>query len=439
MVTTLKYARAIPRDPELQRRERLGQANSSEKSKQPVSNSVAGFKAWAHQARIMKISRTFCAATALLVLTLIAGCGMAKTPAPTAPDPISSGQIVDVSGSHMTLNGALWLSRGVVLQGFVRPLAALEAGNNLSRLNARLNYGAAELAAIQSFDADTIRFQIGQPSLDPNSPLYDPDYLNQVVTAIKQARQAGFVVMIMMQDESISGEPAQHPLPTTETQSDWDLFTTAFGSDRGVIFELYNEPSLSASTANWQLWLNGGLVTGQTVPSIGMQALVNYIRSKGAQNVFVLDGLGHASTLQGVPAVTDPLNRLVYAVHPYQHGSADESQWDAEFGIPSASMPVWADEWSAATDMQLGLGSLPGFQVAVDLLNYLRAHSIPLCTGAFDMPQFVVQDIPGWTLTNYDNYSATSTTEGSGTLVHNTFAANYGRLLTLSDGLQGEQ
>lgn len=385
----------------------------------------------------MKTSHALCGAAASIVLALIGGCGGASPKAPTTTTPVttsspSSSQVVDVSGLHMTLNGNPWLSRGVVIQGFVRPLAALETDNTPARLNARLNYGAAEISAIQAFNADTIRFQIGQPSLDPNSPLYDADYLNQVVTAITQARQAGLVVMIMMQDESISGEIAQHPLPTAETQSDWDLLTTAFGSDRGVVFELYNEPSLSASTANWQLWLNGGMVAGQTV--IGMQSLINHVRSKGSQNVLVLDGLGYASTLQGVPTVTDPLNRLVYAVHPYQHGSADESQWDAEFGIPSASMPVWADEWSAATDMQLGLGSLSSFQVAVDLLNYLRTHSIPVCTGAFDMPQFVVQDIPGWTLTNYDNFSAASTTEGSGTLVHNDFSANYGRALTLSDG-----
>jgi hypothetical protein len=64
----------------------------------------------------------------------------------------------------------------------------------------------------------------------------------------------------------------------------------------------------------------------------------------------------------------------------------------------------------------------------------VSAHSISLCTGAFDVPRFVVQDIPGWTLTNYDDYSATSTTEGSGTLVYNDFAADYSRVLTLADG-----
>lgn len=180
----------------------------------------------------------------------------------------------------------------------------------------------------------------------------------------------------------------------------------------------------------------------QTQTAIGMQELIDHLRARGAQNVFVLDGLGVmgpdgttrelTATLQGVPAVSDPLNRLVYAVHPYQHGFTDESQWDAGFGIPSKMLPVWADEWSAPEGLQLGLGSLTDYQVAVDLLNYLNAHSISLCTGAFDMKKFVVQTVPGWTLTNYD---PDSTMKGSGTLVYNDFAANYSRTLTAADGL----
>ena len=82
--------------------------------------------------------------------------------------------------------------------------------------------------------------------------------------------------------------------------------------------------------------------------------------------------------------------------------------------------------------MALCLGSLDSYQVAVDLLNYLREHSISVCTGAFDVPPFVVQDVPGWTLTNYDS---TTSKQSSGTLVYNDFAANYSRPLTLSDGL----
>ena len=375
---------------------------------------------------------------AVLMALSLAGCGGDSGPDGSTPVPAAaSQQVVDVSGRQMTLNQVPWLSRGVVLQAFVRPLAALQGDPSQANiLNARMNYGGAELAAIRSYHADTIRFQIGQPALDPSSPLYDSSYFNDVVTAIKQARQAGFVVMIMMQDEKISGETTRHPLPIEETQTDWDLFTPVFGSDQGVVFELYNEPSLEATPANWLLWLNGGDAPSANGPvaSIGMQGLINHLRATGAENVFVLDGLGLAKTLDGLPPVSDPLNRLVYAVHPYQGGSADETQWDTEFGKASATMPVWADEWSAPTELSLGLGALPDYQVAVDLVNYLSAHSISLCTGAFDVPRFVVQNIPGWTLTNYDDYSGASFTEGSGTLVYNDFVADYSRVLTLTDG-----
>jgi hypothetical protein len=71
----------------------------------------------------------------------------------------------------------------------------------------------------------------------------------------------------------------------------------------------------------------------------------------------------------------------VYAVHPYQHGISDESSWDVEFGTPSTKLPVWADEWSVPTQLALGLGNLPDYQVAVDFLNYAQLHSIPICTG----------------------------------------------------------
>lgn len=388
---------------------------------------------------------------ALFASIALLGCGGTSTPS-TEPSPVTNSQIIGVSGNQMTLNDAPWLSRGVVLQGFVRPLAALQADAGASQqakedLQARMNYGATELAAIKAYDADTIRFQIGQPALDPASTAYDPGYLNDVISAVNTARRAGFVVMIMMQDEiPISGETTPHKLPIQETEHDWDLFTKAFGSDRGVVFELYNEPNLIASPANWQLWLNGGTVPGQAEQSIGMQTLVNHIRGNGGQNVLVLDGLGTtttdpatgdtirelAETLQGLPTVSDPLNRLVFAVHPYQHGLTDESQWDADFGTPSGSVPVWADEWSAPEGIALGLGPQSDYQVAVDFLNYLRTHSISLCTGAFDVPQFVVQDVPGWTLTNYD---PATHTKSSGKLVFNDFAANFAKQLALSDGL----
>jgi hypothetical protein len=69
---------------------------------------------------------------------------------------------------------------------------------------------------------------------------------------------------------------------------------------------------------------------------------------------------------------------------------------------------VWADEWSAATDQKLGLKGLCSYQVTVDFLNYIRTHNIALGAGAFDVLDFMVQNVPGWTYTNYDNFPSTS-------------------------------
>ena len=347
----------------------------------------------------------------------------------------------------MTLNGSAWLPRGVTLQALVQSAAQLQAGDGTAaELTAQENYGTTELAAIQTFGADTIRFQVSQPALDTtnSSGLYDANYLSEVVSAIKLARQDGFVVMIMMQDETITGETNHAPLPTTVTQADWDALNAQFGTDQGVVYELYNEPNLPETAANWALWLNGGTQTTpskQTVPAIGMQTLITRLRGEGSQNVLILDGLDLAKTLADIPTVTDLLNLLVYAVHPYPDGSADESSWDSDFGVASQTLPVWADEWSAGTNQSIGLKGLCSYQVAVDFLNYIRAHNIALGAGAFDIPGFMVQDVPGWTYTNYDNFPPTncptSTTPGdnAGDLVHALYITDYSQVITLADGL----
>ncbi len=336
----------------------------------------------------------------------------------------------------MTLNGQTWLPRSVVIRGFVATSSYLQI-NAPGTYKGTVNFGPAELAAASAFGADTLRFQVSQPSLDPQSPLYDAAYAASVPTAIQQARSAGFIVMISMQDETNSGETGFNPFASAETVRDWDLLNAVFGADRGVLYELYNEPRPAKSDANWALWANGGTnAPGASDPvAVGMQPLLAHLRAAGSQNVMVLDGLGIGRTLDGVPTISDPLSRVVYAVHPYQRGSDDESNWDVDFGVPSSKLPVWADEWSAGFGSDIGLGNLTSDQVAVDLLNYLRAHSIPLGGGAFDVPGVMTQTVPGWTPTNYDGSTPANPMGNSGQLVHTLFTTNYGRPLTAADGL----
>jgi hypothetical protein len=85
------------------------------------------------------------------------------------------------------------------LQGFVRPLAQLksevaadpENQQAAELLKARKSYGVAELEFARAFHANTLRFQISQPALDPGSSLYDENHLKEVEGAIRTARRAG--------------------------------------------------------------------------------------------------------------------------------------------------------------------------------------------------------------------------------------------------------
>jgi len=354
------------------------------------------------------------------------------TPTPTA----AATQAVGVSGLRLTLDSKPWMPKSVVIRGFTATPAFLQA-NVPGTYRGTVNYGAAELAAATSFGADTLRFLVSQPSLDPQSSLYDAAYAASVTAAIKTTRATGFVVMIAMQDETTSGETGFNPFATTQTVRDWDALNATFGSDRGVLYELYNEPRPAKSAANWALWANGGInAPGASDPvAVGMQPLVDRLRAAGSQNVMMLDGLGIGRTLDGVPTIADPLGRVVYAVHPYQRGTDDESKWDIDFGIPATKMPVWANEWSAGFGADIGLGDLKSYQVAVDLVNYLRDRAIPLGGGAFDVPGVMTETVPGWTPTNYSGSTLAMPTGNAGQLVHTLFLTNYGRRLTAADGL----
>ena len=390
--------------------------------------------------------RVHVALAGIVAAASLAACGGSggSTPAPTpapsmSPTPAASSlpalasAIVGVSGNSLTVDGAPYEPRSVVIRGFTAP-AAFEAQHEPVAAEGRAVYGPAELAAAHAFGADTLRFLISQPGLDPQSKIYDPTYLPSIRTAVTEARQSGFLVLLAMQDESPSGDPSPHPMPIAETQSDWDELAPLFGHDRGIMFELYNEPILDESAANWQIWLNGGQTGNDT--AIGMQPMIDHLRAESVQNVFVLDGLQSAHTLQGLPQVTDPLGRVAYAVHPYFVGAApDESLWDPDFGIPSRSVPVFADEWAAESGTSLGFGSSMSYQPAVDFVNYVRAHKIPLGGAGFDAPGFMVQNVTTWTPTNYDNFSSTSTLDDAGLLISNDFLADYSRLLTDADAV----
>ncbi len=118
-----------------------------------------------------------------------------------------------------------------------------------------------------------------------------------------------------------------------------------------MIFELYNEPKGPPTAQNWKVWLDGGAYpenpSGQ---SVGIQTLIDTVRSAGAENALLLPGLQLQKTLQGVPAdeVVDPLNNFGFAFHT-PNLTRGVKVLESRIGYLADEYPLWATEQVGAS------------------------------------------------------------------------------------------
>ncbi len=113
----------------------------------------------------------------------------------------------------------------------------------------------------------------------------------------------------------------------------WRSLAKRYGHDRGVVFDLYNEPN----TVSWRCLRDGCLITkdafDNSVPNyraVGMQRLVDVIRQQGAQNVIMTAGVGGAGDLGHwlYWHPDDPLRRLAASYHTYEDGKCQAACWN---------------------------------------------------------------------------------------------------------------
>ena len=223
---------------------------------------------------------------AVLSAALLAGMGLIGLTIHASPAGADAASGIAVQGNQLYVNGQLFIPHGFNVTALLNSSWCDQASK------AAGNYGPAELAAAMgTWNANTLRFQVSQPVLA------GPDgaaYAQQIQGAVEMARSAGFIVDISMQDQSQACGPAE-PLPSPETESAWaTLITdTSLSSDPGIMFELFNEPQNSAVTTpatsphqeTWADWLSGGWLIEPTAAQawqaytpVGFQELVDYMR-----------------------------------------------------------------------------------------------------------------------------------------------------------------
>lgn len=281
-------------------------------------------------------------------------------------------QEVSVVGAKFQRDGHDWIPKGVTLVGRVAP-ERLTSGAYKAAHEA---FGEAELADIKTFGADLIRFQVSQGANDPQSKIYDKAYLDVVKQAVTAARRSGFNVIVSLQAEAPSGLD-EMGMPNAKTLRAWRRLAPSFANDRGIMLELFNEPSPEgpdrAKSHDWPTWV------------AAMQPLVDEIRGLGAKNVLLADGLYWAQTVKGAPEINDPTGQIAFAVHPYYSKLVfDESSWDANFGIFSDRHPVLVTEWNALSSFRNCNKGTPSY--AFKFISYLNRKKIGLVAWAYDFP-----------------------------------------------------
>jgi len=366
------------------------------------------------------VNVAFRTASALILTTfigLLCSCSDSSTPSTPAPNTAITDDVT-ISNNQLMKGGTPWTPHGYYMIAFEASPTHVDPTEPWWN-NAYLNYTPQEFADMKAAGADSVRLQVAQPGMDPanEEKLYSLTYSNQAIAAVKAARAAGLTVILSVQDEAQSGETIPETLPNPTTQRVWGVLAPTFGKDKGVLFELFNEPSPAATATNWQAWQNTMNTTIQTV------------RSMGSENVIVVDGLASAQALTGAPALTDPMNEILYASHPYvnrQEGEAGfmEAAWKTKFGDFAATHPVLISEW--------GEGYFHNANTATETLTffaYLQGRNIGLEAGIWDWidAKFATVQVDYPTATAFSTYL-----QPNGSLLPNT-SAGWGPGKTIVD------
>jgi hypothetical protein len=372
----------------------------------------------------LSLVSTAAVVVAVLATSVVVALALVR-PRPAAaasPRSGSTSDAVTVRGNHLLRGGVRWIPRGVQIVGLVAPDRSLTG----KYVDAHAHFGAAELQAARADHADTVRFQVSQYGLEPMDPLYSSNYVQEVRSGIQLARSTGLNTIVSMQGQSPIGNTTGGgcPLPNTGAERAWSQIAPMFAGDPGVLFELYNEPSLGGSQLNWQRWRSGGVVPqqdGTVCQEVGMQRLIDDIRQDGADNVIVVPGLGAEFSLARMRRLTDPASpsnpQLAYGIH-YPSLTGNVGAWNGEFGNTSATKPVIVTEWYA-TSTHNCLAGEPA--LAAELLAYLASKQIGVVGYAFDVPGTIVAD---WSYapTTYDNFACGVPGAGPGQLLFDEFA-----------------
>ncbi len=249
-----------------------------------------------------------------LTVDKVHGNTESKGPFPTAPlakpaeysgtdDPI----ILSVEGTQIISN----IGKPVLLKGMVRP--SLEWNPQGEFLSEK------DLERMDQWGINVIRIDLNQNYWFASKPVTTKGSYKQIINALIYYAIRHDLVVIL--DLHWTEDGHQSPMANKKSIQFWKEVAQEYKQFGTVIFELFNEPY----SVSKQVWLNGD------THYAGYQQLYDAVRSTGAQNICIINGLDYGydvsfiNTNFGVKG-----SNIVYGSHPYNEKGS--SGWQGPGG-----------------------------------------------------------------------------------------------------------
>ncbi|MER3389729.1 MAG: cellulase family glycosylhydrolase [Microcella sp.] len=184
---------------------------------------------------------------------------------------------------------------------------------------------------------------------------------------VARLTDAGLVVILDLHWSAPTGVAADglRPMPDARSITFWSDVAGEYRKHRGVLFDVFNEPhsrvdpvtGAAVFALDWSCWAEGGCsapvendrsasLSGQTYVTVGMNALVDAVRSAGATQPIVLGGLDYANDLRGWAAAAPDDDQLIAGVHLYpSKRCGDSACWARELEPLASEVPLLVAEF----------------------------------------------------------------------------------------------